>query len=108
MVASAFALKTVGDVSDPVSTDKGFVILKLTEHKPALSRSLDEAKMEIQRRLLDDLRARKKKDFIEEARRQIKVEIFEDQLAKLDLAAAVAAGAQRPGIDAGAMLGTRP
>ena len=108
VVASAFALKTVGDVSDPVSTDKGFVILKLTEHKPALSRSLDEAKMEIQRRLLDDLRARKKKDFIEEARRQIKVEIFEDQLAKLDLAAAVAAGAQRPGIDAGAMLGTRP
>ena len=66
----------------------GFVILKLTERRPALSRSLDEAKLEIQKRLLEELRAKKKKEFVEEARKTVKVEIFEDELAKLDLATA--------------------
>jgi peptidyl-prolyl cis-trans isomerase C len=118
VVTAAFALKEVGDISDLVATDKGFAVLKLTDKRPALSRSLEEAKPEIQRRLLDDLRAKRKKEFVEEARKSIKVEIFEDQLSKLDLAGGAAAaggsgatlspGTQRPGIDAGAMLGNRP
>ena len=116
VVTAAFALKEVGDVSDLVTTDKGFAILKLTEKRPALSRSLDDAKPEIQRRLLDDLRAKKKKEYVDEARKAIKVEIFEDQLAKLDLTASAEAksgttlppGAQRPGVDAGGMVGIRP
>jgi peptidyl-prolyl cis-trans isomerase C len=118
VVAAAFALKEVGDVSDLVATDKGFAILKLTDKRPALSRSLEDAKPEIQRRLLDELRTKKKKEFVDEARKTIKVEIFEDQLAKLDLAgtagavagpgAMLPAGMQRPGVDAGTMLGNRP
>jgi peptidyl-prolyl cis-trans isomerase C len=116
VVAAAFALKELGDISDLVPTDKGFVILKLTDRRPALSRSLEDAKLEIQRRLLDELRAKRKKDFIDEARKTIKVEINEDQLAKLDLAATLGGpGAglapppvSRPGLDAGAMVGTRP
>ena len=118
VVTAAFALKEVGDISDLVATDKGFAVLKLTDKRPALSRSLEEAKPEIQRRLLEDLRAKRKKEFVEEARKSVKVEIFEDQLGKLDLAGgaavaggpgvALAPGAQRPGIDAGAMLGNRP
>jgi Parvulin-like peptidyl-prolyl isomerase len=117
VVTAAFALKEVGDVSDLVATDKGFAVLKLTDRRPALSRSLGEAKLEIQRRLLDDLRAKRKKEFVDEARKAIKVEIFEDQLAKLELAGSAAAasgpgatlppGAQRPGIDAGGMVGNR-
>ena len=119
VVAAAFALKELGDISDLVPTDKGFVILKLTDRRPALSRSLEDAKLEIQRRLLDELRAKRKKDFIDEARKTIKVEINEDQLAKLDLAATLGGPgtqppgmapppARRPGLDAGAMVGTRP
>jgi peptidyl-prolyl cis-trans isomerase C len=118
VVTAAFALKEVGDISDLVVTDKGFAVLKLTDKRPALSRSLEEAKPEIQRRLLEDLRAKRKKEFVEEARKSVKVEIFEEQLGKLDLAggavevggagAALPVGAQRPGIDAGAMLGNRP
>jgi peptidyl-prolyl cis-trans isomerase C len=114
VVTAAFALKEIGDLSDLVSTDKGFVILKLTDHRPALSRSVDEAKVEIQKRLLEDLRAKKKKEYVEEARKTVKVEIYEDELAKLDLAATLgvpalpAPPAQRPGLDAGAMLGNRP
>jgi len=118
VVTAAFALKEVGDVSDVLSTDKGFAILKLTDKRPAFSRSLEEAKPEIQRRLLDELRTKKKKDFVDEARKTIKVEIFEDQLAKLDLAAgagaaggpgaALPASMQRPSSDAGGMVGNRP
>jgi len=115
VVVAAFALKEIGDVADLVSTDKGFVVLKLTDRRPALSRSMDEAKSEIQRRLLDELRTKKRKEFVEEARKAVKVEIFEDQLAKLDLAGntgaanpALPPGAQRLGVDAGNNVGTRP
>jgi peptidyl-prolyl cis-trans isomerase C len=118
VVAAAFALKEVGDISDLLATDKGFAVLKLTDRRPALSRSLEEAKPEIQRRLLEELRAKRKKEFVDEARSRIKVEIFEDQLAKLDLAGSAASasgpgatlppGAQRPGVDAGSMVGNRP
>jgi peptidyl-prolyl cis-trans isomerase C len=119
IVNAAFALKEIGDVSDLVSTDKGFAILKLTERRPAISRSLDEAKPEIQRRLLEELRNKKKKDFVEEARKTIKVEIFEDQLAKLDVAAVAATAKPNlpplpariqlgASVDAGRVVGNRP
>jgi len=115
VVAAAFALEEIGDLSEVVSTDQGFVILKLTERRPALSRTLEEAKVEIQKRLLDEMRATKKKEFVEEARKSIRVEIDEDQLAKLDLAATLGGpgapsplAAPRTGLDAGAMVGVRP
>jgi peptidyl-prolyl cis-trans isomerase C len=111
IVEAAFALTEVGNISHMVSTDKGFVILKLTERRPALTRSLEEAKAEIQKRLLEELRTKKKKELVEEARKSVRVEIFEDQLAKLDLAASFGtpvAPAQRAVLDAGAVLGNRP
>jgi peptidyl-prolyl cis-trans isomerase C len=114
VVTAAFTLKDIGDLSDLVSTDKGFVILKLTDHRPAVSRSLEEAKVEIQKRLLEELRTKKKKEYVEEARKTVKVEIYEDELAKLDLAATLGVPAlpplstQRPGLDAGTMVGNRP
>jgi peptidyl-prolyl cis-trans isomerase C len=112
VVNAAFALKDVGDLSDLVSTDKGFVLLKLTDHRPALSRTIEEAKPEIQRRLLEDMRTKRKKELVDEARKTIRVEIYEDQLAKLDLAAVLGVPSlpspQRPGLDAGAVLGTKP
>jgi peptidyl-prolyl cis-trans isomerase C len=112
VVAAAFALKEVGDLSDLVATDRGFAILKLTERRPALSRTLDEARVEIQKRLVEDLRAKKKKELVDEARKLVRVEIFEDQLAKLDLAATFGLPApppgQRPALDAGGVVGSRP
>jgi peptidyl-prolyl cis-trans isomerase C len=110
VVHAAFALKEVGDLSELVTTEKGFVILKLTDRRPALTRTLDEAKPEIQRRLLEDMRAKRKREVVDEARKSIRVEIFDDQVAKLDLTAALAGGSpsHQPGLDAGPMLGTRP
>jgi peptidyl-prolyl cis-trans isomerase C len=113
IVAAAFALKAIGDISDPVATDKGFAILRLTERNPALSRGFAEVKVEIQKRLLEDLRSKRKKEFVEEARKTVKVEIFEDELAKLDLAATAGMPvppivAPRTGLDGGVMGGHRP
>lgn len=101
VVTAAFALKETGDLSELVATPQGFAILKLTERRPALSRSLEESKAEIQRRLLDELRNKKKKEFVDEARKTVKIEIFEDELAKLDLSTS------KGTIDAG-VVGARP
>lgn len=121
VVAAAFALKEIGDVSDLVVANKGFAILKLTEHHPALSRSLEDAKLEIQKRLLVDLRTKKKSEFVEAARKDINVEIYEDELAKLDFAAnasvdggatggasAAVSPSQRTARDASAVVKTLP
>jgi parvulin-like peptidyl-prolyl isomerase len=104
VVTAAFALKEIGDVSEPVSTPHGLTILKLTERRPALSRSLDDSKVEIQRRLLEELRNKKKKEFVDDARQRVKVEIFEDALAKLDLAGSIN---NKGALDAG-VVGARP
>lgn len=101
VVTAAFGLKETGDLSDLVSTPQGLAILKLTERRPALSRSLDDSRAEIQRRLLDELRNKKKKEFVDEARQRVKIEIFEDELAKLDLAV------NRSAVDGG-VVGARP
>jgi peptidyl-prolyl cis-trans isomerase C len=106
VVSAAFALKEAGDLTDLVSTDKGFVVLRLTDRRPALSRSLEEARPEIQRRLLEELRTRKKKDYVDEARKTMHIEINEEALAKLELASASAG--QSHDIDGGAMVGNRP
>jgi len=109
VVAAAFALKAVGDLSELVSTDRGFVILKLTERRPAVSRSLDEARLDIKKRLLEELRAQRKKELAEEMRKTVKVEIFEDEVAKLDLAAHLASPSPTSvGLDAGPVVGNRP
>lgn len=106
IVNAAFALKEVGDIADLLVTDKGFVVLKLTDRRPALSQSLDEVRSEIQRRLLEDARSKKRKEYVDEARKSVHVEINEDALTKLDLVSPSAA--QPRGIDAGSMVGSRP
>jgi peptidyl-prolyl cis-trans isomerase C len=115
VVAASFALKDIGNLSDLVSTPRGFAILKLTDRRPAVSRSLEESRSEIQRHLVDELRNQKKRELVDEARRRVRVEIFEDQLSRLDLAATAAretgtaTSSQKPGTapDAGAG-GARP
>jgi peptidyl-prolyl cis-trans isomerase C len=105
VVAAAFALKAAGDLSELVSTDRGFAILKLTERRPAVSRSFEEARLDVQKRLLEELRATRRKELADEMRETVPVEVFEDELAKLDL------GALAPtpvGLDAGPVVGNRP
>jgi peptidyl-prolyl cis-trans isomerase C len=83
VVDAAFSLKEVGDVSTPVKTDKGFVILKLTQKRPGFSRPLAEVKRQIQQRLFRDTRTKKLDAFIADLKKNTKVDIHEDNLGKV-------------------------
>jgi len=87
VVDAAFALAQVNDVAGPVASDKGFHIIKLTERRPATTRPLAEAKADIQRRLLEQMRAQRKREIADEMRKSIRVEIYEDELAKITVGA---------------------
>ena len=86
LVDAAFAMTQVNDVVGPIASDKGFHILKLTERRPELLRPLAEVKVDIQKRLLEQMRAQKKRELVEEARKSVRVEIDESELAKITVA----------------------
>jgi peptidyl-prolyl cis-trans isomerase C len=86
LVEAAFAMTQVNDVVGPIASDKGFHILKLTDRRAETTRALSEAKVDIQKRLLDQMRAQRKREMAEEMRKSIRVEIFQDELAKVALA----------------------
>jgi peptidyl-prolyl cis-trans isomerase C len=100
VVDAAFALEKVGEIVGPVGSEAGFHILRLTERLPAAPRSLADATPDIRRRIADELRAKRRRELVDEARKHVKIEIYQDQLAKLDVptpSAAPASGKSSPG-----------
>ena len=95
IVEAAFALKEVGDVSPPVKTDSGFVVLRLTQKRPGFSRPLAEVKRQIQQRLFRDLRTKAMDAFVAELRQKYTVTIDEANLAKVTVD--TGAGSSAPG-----------
>ena len=85
LIEAAFALKEVGDVSPPVASDKGFHVLKLTQRRPAFTRPLEGVSADIKRLILRDRRAMKQEEMVAEMRQKLKVQIYEDQLAKVQV-----------------------
>jgi peptidyl-prolyl cis-trans isomerase C len=83
LVEAAFALKEVGDVSAPVASDKGFHVLRLTQRRPGFTRPLEGVSAEIKRLISRDRRAMKQEEMVAQMRQKLKVEIYEDQLAKV-------------------------
>jgi peptidyl-prolyl cis-trans isomerase C len=92
LVEAAFAMSQVNDVVGPIASDKGLHILKLTDRRAETTRTLAEAKVDIQKRLLDQMRAQKKRELTDETRKSIRVEIYEDELAKIAVAPAADGG----------------
>jgi peptidyl-prolyl cis-trans isomerase C len=86
LVEAAFAMTQVNDVMGPITSDKGFHILKLTDRRAETTRALADVKVDIQKRLLDQLRAQRKRELTDETRKSIRVEIYQDELAKIALA----------------------
>jgi peptidyl-prolyl cis-trans isomerase C len=87
LVEAAFALKEVGDLSPPVQTPKGFHVLKLTQRRQGFTRPVEGAAPEIKRLILRDRRAKKMEEMVVQMREKLKVQIFEDQLAKVTVEA---------------------
>jgi parvulin-like peptidyl-prolyl isomerase len=76
----------VGDIADkPVKTDKGFHVVKMTNKRPKLDRSFDSVKRMIESRLLRTKRKEALDKFVEELRGKADVEIFEDNLKKVEV-----------------------
>jgi peptidyl-prolyl cis-trans isomerase C len=102
LVEAAFALKTLNDLSGVVHTDKGFVVVKLTQTRPGFSRPFAEAKQQIKTRLFHELRGKRMEAFVQEIRARLKVAVFEDRLKDVKVAGVGgAAGASAAGGGAG-------
>jgi peptidyl-prolyl cis-trans isomerase C len=83
IVEAAFKLAEVGDVAAPIKTDKGWVVLKLTQKRPGFNRPLAEVKRQIQQRLFRDTRTKKLDAFIADLKKNTKIDIHDDNLGKV-------------------------
>ncbi len=113
VVEAAFKLGDVGDLSAPVKTDKGWVVLKLTQKRPGFNRPLAEVKRQIQQRLFRDTRTKKLDAFIADLKKNTNIQIHDDNLGKVVIEngmenGAPGAGAPNPhglGMSGGGMPG---
>ena len=83
IVDAAFALQNIGDVSPPVRTEQGVVILKLTGRRKALVRTFDEVKQQIRNQIYRDKRQEAMETFVKNLRDKANVKIDESKLAKV-------------------------
>jgi parvulin-like peptidyl-prolyl isomerase len=83
LVEAAFKLAEVGELSPPFKTDKGWVVIKLTQKRPGFNRPLAEVKRQIQQRLFRDTRTKKLDAFIADLKKNTKIEIHDDNLGKV-------------------------
>jgi parvulin-like peptidyl-prolyl isomerase len=83
VVEASFKLAEVGDVSPPVKTDKGWVVLKLTQKRPGFNRPLAEVKHQIQQRLFRDTRTKALDAFIADLKKKTKIEYHDENLGKI-------------------------
>jgi peptidyl-prolyl cis-trans isomerase C len=84
VIEAAFALAKTGDVSGAVDAGNGtFYVLKQTGRRKAMVKSIDDARAQIRNKLYRDKRVDAQKAFLEQLRGQAKIEIFEDNLAKV-------------------------
>ena len=83
VVEAAFQLKEVGDSSPPINSGHGYHILKLMQKRPAYSRSLADARVEIQNVLARDTRAKAMDRLVEELEKKFGATINDVNLAKV-------------------------
>jgi peptidyl-prolyl cis-trans isomerase C len=85
LVDAAFDLREMGQVSPAVHTDRGYHVLVLTQRRPGFTRALPEVSRDIRKRLLRVRQDKKMEELVTEMRKRLKVEIYEDQLAKVQV-----------------------
>ena len=84
VVKAAFALINTGDVSGTVDAGNGtYYILKQTGRRKSMTKTFDEAKAQIRNKLFREKRLQAQKDFVDNLRSQAKIEINEQNLAKV-------------------------
>jgi hypothetical protein len=89
--AAAFVLKDVGAISDPVKDAAGvFHVVRLVAKQDAREQSLQDVERSIRVRIVQEKRADREKQLVEETRKSVKVEV--DEAALSQVATALAAG----------------
>ena len=83
VVEAAFKLTEVGDVAAPIKTDKGWVVIRLTQKRPGFNRPLTEVKRQIQQRLFRDMRTKAMDDFVADLKKKSTIEIKDENLSKV-------------------------
>jgi peptidyl-prolyl cis-trans isomerase C len=83
VVKAAFQLQKTGETAGPIQTDKGFYVIKQTGRRPAISKTYEEVKRQIQNRIYRDKRTKAMEDFVKNLRDKAKVTIDEAALAKV-------------------------
>ena len=83
---AVWQLQNIGDMSDKVVESKqGFHIVKLTNKRPEMNRSFESVKRMIENRMLRELRRDAMDKFVDGLRSNAKIEVFKDNLAKLNV-----------------------
>jgi parvulin-like peptidyl-prolyl isomerase len=85
LAEAAFGLRTVGELSGVIETDKGFHLLKLQARQAKTEQPFESVKSRIENRLLAERRSQALDAFITGMRAQSKVEVREDVLKTLDV-----------------------
>ena len=83
IVEASFKLAEVGDVAQPIKTDKGWVVIRLTQKRPGFSRPLAEVKRQIQQRLFRDTRTKAMDNFVAELKKKSNIEVNDANLSKV-------------------------
>ncbi len=84
----------VGLVTGPVMSPQGHHILRLAQRRAGFARPLESVETEIRRRLGEQRRRGQVEAWVADARRRVKIEIFEDRLKEIKVPTDVAPAAK--------------
>ncbi len=85
VVEAAFGLPQLGDVAGPVAAKGQFYVLKQTGRRPAVTRSFDEVKRQIQNQLYRQKRVDAQEQFIAKLKKDAKIEVYDSVLKKIQV-----------------------
>ena len=85
LVTAAFALSRANEVSKVVQTDQGFHLLQLTNRRPAVNRTVEDARRQITNILLRERKDGARTAYITGLRQAAAVVIHDDVLQSLDV-----------------------
>ncbi len=95
---AAFKLNNIGDNSEPIKTEQGWAILKLTGRRKGYSRTFDEVKQQIRNKLYRDKRTDSMDAFVKGLRDKAHVSIDENKLAKVQIEGVPSGAFPGPGL----------
>jgi peptidyl-prolyl cis-trans isomerase C len=80
VIQAAYALTHIGQVSDPIETERGFHVLRLTQRRAGFLRPFEDVKRQVRNLVYQERRAKKVDQWVQEMRGRVKIEVFADKL----------------------------